>query len=160
MQTPWPYEDRNLSRNWSLCYYHQVGRESAVEAFNTCQFNYMVHTTDRSDGNTIVWVQTYATVSKATMMQWFPTANWIGATNPVEEHAQWFSAYSPGGNEAEVYMKQGDFIGGMRSFHRPGRCQAEQLCYERTMATTLVEEDEMVGAEEDAAERDEEAWYV
>lgn len=89
MSTP-AYKNNDNSRNWTIYYDHQVEEKRMADIYESIEANFMVWTSARPDGMTIVWVQATGIRARARVMHWFPDAIWYGSTMAASEYHAWF----------------------------------------------------------------------
>lgn len=86
------YKNEHFSQDWVLLYTTQMGNNVFDNAYWAHRIDFIVWTTDRQDGNTLVWVQTKGRRARSTLERWFPGNAWVGTTHGKEEYDDWFQA--------------------------------------------------------------------
>ena len=86
----WPYIRRDEANDWTVFFRMQIGAQRMLDKYRDLEMKYMIYTTARNDGCTIMWIQMKKPVGSDTMRRWFPDADWGGATTAHEEAEAWF----------------------------------------------------------------------
>lgn len=84
------YVNRTNSNNWTIYFDKQVEEKTMAEIYEAHAPSFMVWTSARVDGMSIVWVQCAGIKARARIELWFPDAIWIGSTMAASEYHAWF----------------------------------------------------------------------
>ncbi len=131
------YNNLPTSSDWGLFFDEQIDEKTICAAYERSDLLFVTWTTDRMDGNTLLWTQFAEKKPKEAIMVVFPFARWYGSTSAFEEHELWF-----GGDLYDNTQKRGRYRPKPRSGLIPARKVMEETCWAIDEIAMALQNDE------------------